>query len=276
MKRGIAIAGAAWLALVALPADAQERTAVKAGFELPSGSGKTILVFRPTVSVGAQSTGGLFEPNGDWTEQARRNIEAALTEQQQRIGNRVVAAPESYGADAQLVEEYAALFAAVSQSVIDYQFFVGERLNEITWYAGIAPDEPLIRETSRKHKPLPRLKRATLLAEIPELLEATYRTERSVADFQLTSAKPDPFLGQPGIRFTYAYVDNDHLPRRGEARATLVDGRLYLATFDAPRQHFFDRSLGDFRADRRGDAVVRPDRVAETNVIPAQAGISRL
>lgn len=124
----------------------------------------------------------------------------------------------------------------------------GERLNEITWYAGIAPDEPLIRETSRKHKPLPRLKRATLLAEIPELLEATYRTERSVADFELTSAKPDAFLGQPGIRFTYAYVDNDHLPRRGEARATLVDGRLYLATFDAPRQHFFDRSLGDFRA----------------------------
>ncbi|MDJ0275367.1 hypothetical protein QLH51_00915 [Sphingomonas sp. 2R-10] len=124
----------------------------------------------------------------------------------------------------------------------------GERLNEITWYAGIKPDEPLIRETSRKHKPLPRLKRATLIAEIPELLEATYRTERSVADFQLTSATPDPFLGQPGIRFTYAYVDTDHLPRRGEARAALIGGRLYLATFDAPRQHFFDRSLADFRA----------------------------
>ncbi|MFD1033702.1 hypothetical protein ACFQ15_03460 [Sphingomonas hankookensis] len=124
----------------------------------------------------------------------------------------------------------------------------GERLNEITWYAGIAPDEPLIRETSRKHKPLPRLKQSTLIAEIPELLEATYRTERSVADFELTSAKPDPFLGQPGIRFTYAYVDNDHLPRRGEARAALIGGRLYLATFDAPRQYFFDRSLADFRA----------------------------
>ena len=124
--RKIAVAGAAWLALSAVPAWAQERTAVKAGFELPAGSGKTILVFRPTVSVGAQSTGGMFEPNGDWTEQARRNIETALTEQQQRIGNRVVAAPESYGTDAQLVEEYAALFAAVSQSVIDYQFFEDE------------------------------------------------------------------------------------------------------------------------------------------------------
>lgn len=124
----------------------------------------------------------------------------------------------------------------------------GERLNEITWYAGIEPDEPLVRETSRKTKPLPRLKRATLLAEIPELLETTYRTERQVADFTLTASAPDPFLGQPGIRFSYAYVDNDHLPRRGEARAALIGGRLYLATFDAPRQYFFDRSLGDFRA----------------------------
>lgn len=124
----------------------------------------------------------------------------------------------------------------------------GERLNEITWYAGIDADEPLIRETSRKAKPLPRLKRSTLLAEIPELLETTYRTERQVADFQLTASAPDAFLGQPGIRFSYAYVDNDHLPRRGEARATLIGGRLFMATFDAPRQYFFDRSLLDFRA----------------------------
>ena len=48
--------------------------AAKAGFELPAGSGKTILVFRPTVSVGAQSSGGMFEPNGDWTEQARSQL----------------------------------------------------------------------------------------------------------------------------------------------------------------------------------------------------------
>ncbi len=126
--RMLTVAVAAVLSLMIADAGAQERTGVRAGFELPAGSGKTILVFRPTVSVGAQSTGGMFEPNGDWTEQARRNLESALAEQQQRIGNRVVTAPESYGADAQRVEEYAALFAAVSQSVIDYQFFVGNRL----------------------------------------------------------------------------------------------------------------------------------------------------
>ncbi len=109
-------------------AQAQERTAVKQSFELPANSGKTILIFRPAVSVGAQSTGGLFEPNGDWTDKSRKNIDAALTERQATLGNTVITAPESYGGDAQRVEEYSKLFAAVSQAVIQYQFFVGNRL----------------------------------------------------------------------------------------------------------------------------------------------------
>lgn len=112
----------------AAPVTAQERTAVKKGFVLPANSGKTILVFAPAVRVGAQSTGGMFEPNGDWTEQAKKNIAAALAKLQAGLGNTVIPAPESYGDDARLVEEYTALFAAVSQSVITYQFFVGNRL----------------------------------------------------------------------------------------------------------------------------------------------------
>ena len=110
------------------PVHAQERTAVKNGFVLPANSGKRILVFRPAVRVGAQSTGGMFEPNGDWTEQARRNIDAALARLQTGLGNTVIAAPEAYGEDARLVEEYSSLFAAVSGSVITYQFFTGNRL----------------------------------------------------------------------------------------------------------------------------------------------------
>lgn len=116
-------------ALAVVPsAAAQERTAVRAGFDLPANSGKTILVFRPSVSVGAQSTGGMFEPNADWTDSARKNIDDALLARQASLGNRVVMAPESYGEDARRVEEYTKLFAAVSQAVIQYQFFVGNRL----------------------------------------------------------------------------------------------------------------------------------------------------
>lgn len=116
------------LGLVTSPALAQEKTATKQGFELEANSGKRILIFRPFVSVGAQSTGGMFEPNAEWTEQAQENIQASLGELQTSLGNEVIVAPEFYGEDAQYVQEHIALFAAVSQAVIEYQFFVGNRL----------------------------------------------------------------------------------------------------------------------------------------------------
>ena len=56
----------------------------------------------------------------------------------------------------------------------------GEQLNDVTFYGGIAPGEPLIREQSKKQKPLPKFTRETLLVELPELLEGTYRTEKGI------------------------------------------------------------------------------------------------
>lgn len=116
------------LVSAAEPVMAQERTATRQGFQLPANSGKRILVFRPDVAVGAQSTGGLFEPNGEWTDQSLRNILAALEKRQGQLGNSVILAPESYGPQAQLVQEYQSLFDAVANAVVTYQFFVGNRL----------------------------------------------------------------------------------------------------------------------------------------------------
>ncbi|OYU00713.1 MAG: hypothetical protein CFE36_14465 [Sphingomonadaceae bacterium PASS1] len=110
------------------PVAAQERAAVKQGFSLAQGSKKKILVFRPSVSVGAQSTGGMFEPNAEWTEKAKANLQAALDKLQNQLGNEVLVAPDSYGEDARNLQEHMALFAAVSRAVIQYQFFVGNRL----------------------------------------------------------------------------------------------------------------------------------------------------
>lgn len=133
----------------------------------------------------------------------------------------------------------------------------GEQLNDVTFYGGIKPGEPLIRERSKKRKPLPKFTSATLLVEVPELVEATYRTEKEIGDFTVTGSAPEMFLGQKGIQFTYAYVDQDNLPRKGEGRAALVKGSLYMATFDAPRLHYFDKVLPDYRA-LIGSAVIQP------------------
>jgi hypothetical protein len=124
----------------------------------------------------------------------------------------------------------------------------GEQLDLVTFYGGIAPGEPLLREHDKKGKPLPKLTREMLLAEVPELLEATYRTDRAIASFTLLDARPERFLGSDGIRFAYEYVDGDELPRRGEGHAALVKGLLYMATLDAPRLHYFDQVAPAYRA----------------------------
>lgn len=124
----------------------------------------------------------------------------------------------------------------------------GEQLNDVTFYGAVELGKPLVREQSKKRDPLPKFTGSTLLAEVPELLEGTYRTAKKIGAFTLTSSTPDRFLDRDGVRFTYEYTDADELPRRGEARAALVDGKLYMVTFDAPRLHYFDKVVGDYRA----------------------------
>jgi hypothetical protein len=108
-------------------AHAQEKTGNKPGFSLQPGSVRIVLM-RPTIRVGAQSTGGLDEPNADWTRDARDHIGNALREAQKTLGNVVVDYDEGVSGDGTLISQYAQLFGAVADSVIEYQFFAGNRL----------------------------------------------------------------------------------------------------------------------------------------------------
>lgn len=105
----------------------QEKTGNKPGFALKPGTARIVLM-RPMIQVGEQSTGGLYEPNADWTVQARENIAAALQQAQSRLGNEVVAYAEAASGEGAVVTQYSHLFSAVADSVIEYQFFPGNRL----------------------------------------------------------------------------------------------------------------------------------------------------
>lgn len=100
---------------------------MKPGFSIPAGSAR-ILLIRPDIKVGEQSTGGLFEPNADWTDEARANIETALTAAQANLGNAIIELGEPVGAEAVTLAEYRALFPVVAGAVITYKFFPGNRL----------------------------------------------------------------------------------------------------------------------------------------------------
>jgi hypothetical protein len=124
----------------------------------------------------------------------------------------------------------------------------GEQLNDLTFYGGVEAGQPLVKERSKKKDPLPKFSRGALLLDVPELLEGTYRTYKNIGAFRTTSTEPVKFLGRDGVTFTYEYTDEDQLTRKGEGRAAIVDGKLYMITFDAPRLHYYDASVSDARA----------------------------
>lgn len=112
--------------LVSAPALAQEKTGIKPGFTLSPNA--RIVLMRPSIKVGAQSTGGMFEPNADWTAQARDNIGKALQSAQGSLGNRVIPFNDAAGTDPLLLSQYQNLFKTLAGSVIEFQFFPGNRL----------------------------------------------------------------------------------------------------------------------------------------------------
>ncbi|MBB4618882.1 hypothetical protein [Sphingomonas abaci] len=122
---------AAWLGAMScilspVAAFAQEKSASRPGFAMAPGA--CILLFRPDISVGAQSTGGIAEPNADWTQEAREHLDAALGRAQQGMGHPIVTAAAPVGEAAAALAAYRALFSVVADSVIEYQFFPGNRL----------------------------------------------------------------------------------------------------------------------------------------------------
>ena len=96
MKRMLSCLAAGALVLSAAPAHAPfggaEKTAIKEGFVLPGGQTR-ILVFRPDVAVGEQTTGGMNEPNAEWTQAARANMLAALDRARAVEGSTMVMVP---------------------------------------------------------------------------------------------------------------------------------------------------------------------------------------
>lgn len=133
----------AWAMLPATPANAQwgaEGSASKAGFAFPRDGPVRILVFRPDVRVGEQSTGGMNQPNADWTAAARRSIGDALAAAQVARANDIRPMPELTGADGALLADYRMLFRVVTDAVVQHKLFAGNRLPtkkaEFNWTLG--------------------------------------------------------------------------------------------------------------------------------------------
>lgn len=125
----------------------------------------------------------------------------------------------------------------------------GMSLNELSFFAGIAPGEAIYRERRKKDEPLPKFRAGMLSPEIVGLVEGSHRIILKTSLFAVDSIEPATFLGQSGVRFTYHYVVQDEeVRRKGEGRAAIVGGRLYLITYVAPAIHYFDTGVEEARS----------------------------
>ena len=103
---------------------AQSRQSLtREAFAFPAAGQVRVVLFRPDVSVGEQSTGGLDQPNAGWTEQAREQLTAALGKAQAERNIELKLMPELAGDDAKTMSDYRKLFKTVADSVIKHRLF---------------------------------------------------------------------------------------------------------------------------------------------------------
>jgi hypothetical protein len=125
----------------------------------------------------------------------------------------------------------------------------GNSLNEITFYAGVMPGQPLFREVDKKNKPLPKFTASMLAPDVVAMFESSYRIAASTSLFSVDQVEPTTFLGAQGFRFRYNFtVQDEEVRRSGEATGAVIGGKLYLIAFEAPAIHYFDRDVESYRA----------------------------
>jgi hypothetical protein len=125
----------------------------------------------------------------------------------------------------------------------------GVKLNDVTFYGGIDNDKTLFREVDKKNRPLPRFSSTMLIPDIAQLFEGSYRVAVGTSLMSIDSIEPATFAGHQGFRFTYNFtVEGEDVKRNGEARGAVVGGKLYLATYEAPVIHYYEKGLPAFRA----------------------------
>ena len=123
----------------------------------------------------------------------------------------------------------------------------GLALNEVNFIGAVRPGEPLFRERSKKHEPLPKFAKGMLPADIPDLFESTVRILTGSAMVAVDDVRPATLSGHNGVEVGFRYTAGDELERTGLARAAIVGDTLYLIQFNAPTIHYFADGIDDAR-----------------------------
>jgi hypothetical protein len=132
----------------------------------------------------------------------------------------------------------------------------GLSLNQLSFFGGIVAGEALYKANNKKEAPLPKFDPKMTAPDIVQLFEASNRILLKTSLFEVEKVEPATLAGHKGVSFTYTYVVQDEeVRRRGEARAAVIGGKLYLISFAAPAIHYYDAGLGEARAIMDGARI---------------------
>lgn len=128
MARGLGIGMALAALLAASPILAQspvatEKYAVREGFAFAHGTAPRILIFRPEIKVGEQTTAGIFQNNAEWHAAATRELSAALLAAGSKRGVDMVLHEDKVGTGSAILAEHRALFRLVVGTIIRHKLF---------------------------------------------------------------------------------------------------------------------------------------------------------
>ena len=122
----------------------------------------------------------------------------------------------------------------------------GPLLDNLSFIGGVGNNDRIVRQRRRDDRKVPDFRSNMSPQEIAAMIESFYRIRGGATQFNLTNLQPRQFMGYPGFQFDYEHLGGDEVWRRGRSVGAVIDGKLYLALFDATRMHYFNAGIGEF------------------------------
>ena len=122
----------------------------------------------------------------------------------------------------------------------------GPLLDGLTFIGGLENDKRIVQQRRKADRKVPNFRSEMTPQDIASMIESFYRIRAGSSRFEMTGLQPRNFLGQPGFQFDYEHLGGDEVERRGRAVGAIINGRFYLALFDAARMHYFGAGLPEY------------------------------
>jgi hypothetical protein len=122
----------------------------------------------------------------------------------------------------------------------------GPLLDGLTFVGGLENNKRIVQQRRKADRKVPNFHSDMSPQDIAAMIETFYRIRAGSTEFNMTGLQPRTFLAHPGFQFDYEHLGGDEVWRRGRAVGAIIQGRFYLALFDAARMHYWGAGLPEF------------------------------